>query len=148
MSEPRYPGCHPLVVDDDQDYTLVLRRAFEKIGVPRSQILACFDGEEAISLLSKNAWMPSFVLLDYRMPKRTGLEVLEWIRSNTSLANLPVFMLTSYSDPHLVARASGLGVDSCITKPMELLALQRVLEEVVAGWKSRSPVGTQGNLTL
>ena len=147
MTQVRYPDCYPLVVDDDQDYTLVLRRAFERIGVPRSQIFACSDGEEAIALLSKNTWMPSFVMLDQRMPKRSGLEVLEWIRSKTPLSKLLVFMLTSYPDPHLLRRASEMGAGSCIAKPMAFLALEKVLEGFVTCWKNRSPVGTKGSLT-
>ena len=139
MAHVQVPDCYPLLVDDDRDYTLILRRCLEKLGVPRAQIFSCSDGAEAIALLSKNTWMPSFVMLDQRMPRRSGLEVLEWIRSNTSLAKLLVFMLTSSLDPHLVTRASELGAGSCIAKPMDLPALEGILEGFMASWKNREP---------
>lgn len=138
MPEVKYPDCHPLFVDDDIDFTLLLRRSLEKVGVPRSQIKSCLDGEEAISLLSRNGWMPSFVLLDLHMPRRSGLEVLEWIRSTPPLAALPVFMMTTSSNPEHVSRAFELGVGSYFIKPMEIHALEGVLEGIVAYWKSRS----------
>ena len=133
----KHQDCHPLVVDDDSDFILILKRSLERVGVPRPQIRSCADGDEAITLLSKGDWTPSFVMLDLHMPRRTGLEVLEWIRSTSPpLASIPVFMLTTSSEPDHVSRAFQLGVGSYFIKPLELHALEGVLEGIVAYWKS------------
>jgi two-component system response regulator len=148
MPEFSLSDCHPLVVDDDSDYTRLLARCLERVGVPRSQIRSCVNGEEAIAVLSSEGRIPSFLLLDLHMPRRSGLEVLEWIRSAAPpLSQVLVFMLTSNSDPHHVTRAFELGVGSYFIKPMDVHALERVLEGIVAYWKSpRRPFLIGGNL--
>ena len=85
-----------------------------------------------------DSWMPSFVLLDLKMPRRSGLEVLEWIRFTKPLATVPIFMLTSSDQPVDVARAFELGVGSYFLKPMEIPALEGILESILGYWKSRS----------
>ncbi len=82
--------------------------------------------------------MPSFVLLDVEMPKRSGLEVLEWIRFSKPLATMPIFMLTSSAKPEHVAHAFELGIGSYFIKPMAIHALEEVLESILVYWKSRS----------
>lgn len=127
-----------MLVDDDRDYVLLLGRCFEKIGVLRSQIRSCFDGEEAIKFLSPIKFIPSFVLLDIQMPRRTGLEVLEWMRSAPpQMAEVPIFMLTSSSEPGHVSRAFELGVRSYFIKPLEVDELEVVLEGILASWIGR-----------
>lgn len=137
MSAEKRPDCHPLVVDDDQDFTRLLLRCLGKVGVPQSQVRSCADGEEAVALLADGDWIPSFVLLDLHMPRRNGLEVLEWIRSAPlPLSKVPVFMLTSSSDPDHVARAFQLGVGSYFIKSLDIHDLEGILEGIVAFWKS------------
>lgn len=133
----KYPDCYPLVVDDDPDFTFLLSMALERIGVPQSQITVCSDGEGAIGRLSASGELPSFVMLDYQMPRRNGLEVLAWIRSKSSLASLPVFMLTSSLDPQHISRAFELGVGSYFIKPAESHALEAILEGMVVYCRSR-----------
>lgn len=137
MSLKSFPDCHPLVVDDDPNFILLLRRSLAKLGVPLSQVRSCADGDEAVRVLSDN-WMPSFVLLDLEMPKRSGLEVLEWIRFSKPLATIPIFLLTSSAKPEHVARAFELGAGSYFIKPMELRGLEGILESILGYWKSRS----------
>lgn len=134
--------CHPLVVDDDPDFTVLLRRCLEKVGVPRLQIRSSIDGEDAIRVLSKDGEIPSFILLDLHMPRRSGLEVLEWVRSATPpLSKALVFMLTSSSSPDHMARAFELGIGSYFIKPLEISALERILEGIVAYWNRRDWTG-------
>ena len=137
MSLRSFPDCHPLVVDDDPNFILILRRSLAKLGVPLSQVRSCADGDEAIRVLS-DRWMPSFVLLDLKMPRRSGLEVLEWIRFSKPLETFPIFMLTSGDRPEDVARAFELGVGSYFLKPMEIPALEGILESILGYWNSRS----------
>lgn len=134
----KYAHCHPLTVDNDRDYTALLRRSFERIGVPRSQIHSCGDGEEAVRHLSLEASVPSFTLLDLNLPRQSGLDVLRWIRSQPKVANHPVFMLTSSVQGDDVQRAFRLGVGSYFVKPLEGRELEAMLEGIVAYWQRRS----------
>jgi CheY-like chemotaxis protein len=139
MSSFKHPHCHPLLVDDDSNYMLLLARSFERIGVPPYQIRSCVDGDQAIKLLSGGGWIPSFVLLDLQMPQRSGLEVLEWIRSAPPpLAEVPVFMLTLSSEPDQVSRAFELRVRSYFIKPLDVHDLEVVLEGILADWIGRA----------
>jgi len=133
----QYADCHPLIVEDDQDFTRILTRTLEMVGVPRLQIRSCSNGEEAIALLAKGERKPSYLTLDLHMPKRSGLEVLEWIRSSAPIADLPVFMLTNSSDPDHINRAFQLGVESYFIKPTDLKDLEEILQGIVAFWKAR-----------
>ena len=143
MMQFRFPNCFPLIVDDNRDFTYLLKRSLEKLGVPRPQIRSSVDGEEAIRLLSNGDGLPSFVLLDCQMPRRSGLEVLEWIRSvPPPLGKILVFMLASSSPPDQVARAFQLGVGSYFIKPIETHALELTLEGILAYWKSRRRLAT------
>lgn len=149
MTDIRFSDCHPLLVDDDADFTLLVRRCLERAGVPRLQIRSCADGDEAVDRLGLDLALPSFVLLDLHMPRRSGLDVLEWIRSAPGpLADLSVYMLTSSSDPADVARAFQLGVGSYFIKPMDNAALNGVLTGIVAYWSSRArPSVMRGSLS-
>ena len=139
MSSFKHPHCHPLLVEDDRDYLLLLNRSLVRSGVPGSQIRSCFDGDQAIKLLSGGGWIPSFVLLDMKMPVRSGLEVLEWIRSAPApLAEVPVFMLTMDSEPGQVSRAFQLRVRSYFIKPLDVHDLEVFLEGILADWIGRA----------
>jgi CheY-like chemotaxis protein len=70
-----FRSCHPLIVDDDPDFVLLLKRCLVKLGVPGSQIQACPDGNAALKLLCMKDFAPSLVILDHKMPMLTGLEV-------------------------------------------------------------------------
>lgn len=140
MTFPKHPDCQPLIVDDDRDFRLLLKRGLEKTGIPRWQIRTCGDGGEAISLLSIDSWVPSFVLLDLNMPGRTGLEVLQWIRSAAQpLGGVPVFMMTSDANPDHVSQAFRAGIGSYFIKPLDLQTLDLMLEGIVAHWRRHCP---------
>jgi len=132
MAQVRYSNSFPFLVDDDRDYVRLLRRTLEKIGIPPTAIRTCADGDEAVALLAKGEWKPSFTLLDVRMPGRSGLDVLEWIRASPSLALHPVFMMTGSSHPDHVGKAFHLGVGSYFIKPTQSRDLEGILEGILA----------------
>jgi CheY-like chemotaxis protein len=109
-----------LAEDDDQD-VLLLRRAFEDAGVAYALQVAP-DGQAAIDLLTdisrrQGAKAPALVLLDLKMPRRTGLEVLQWIRQNDGLRCLPVFIFSSSNLIQDVEPAYALGANIYLVKP-------------------------------
>lgn len=138
---PRVPPI--LVVEDNADDVLLLQRAFKKADVP-SPLHVVPDGQAAIDYLGgagpyadrRRYPMPALVLLDLKLPKRTGHEVLDWIRSQPGLRRLPVAMLTSSRESPDVNRAYDLGVNSYLAKPVDFDALLALVRTVQTYWIS------------
>lgn len=134
LSEPRVI----LVVEDEPSDVMLLRRAFSRTGT-RSQILSVGDGDLAVAYLAGEGVyadraqhpMPDLVLLDLKLPRRSGFEVLDWVRHHALLGSLPAIMLTSSRERIDVDKAYALGANSYFAKPGtfdELVELVRVFE--------------------
>ena len=129
----------PLLVEDSADQAFLMKRAFAKMSLP-FPLPVMKNGKEAIDYLAgEEAYadrdrypLPTLVILDIRMPKRSGLEVLAWIRSRPELARLPVYMLTSSALEF--DRAMGLGSTDYFIKPMSLDALVDVIRSITVRW--------------
>jgi CheY-like chemotaxis protein len=78
--------------------------------------------------------LPAVMLLDLKLPRRSGLEVLEWVRAQATLRRLPVVMLTSSNQSQDVNRAYDLGANSYLVKPVEFADLERMLGEIHVYW--------------
>ena len=127
-----------LLVEDNPDDALLIRRAFKKAGLPHALQIAT-HGEEAVDYLAGGGSyadrdqhpFPALVLLDLQLPRRSGHEVLEWLRGQEVLRRLPVIVLTSSREPSDINRAYDLGANSYLVKPVSfeaLLEMVRVLE--------------------
>lgn len=133
------PNKFILLVEDDPSDALLLERAFVKTG-GKFSLKRLNNGEEAIAYLEGSEPyqdrsehpLPNLVLLDIKLPRRSGLEVLAWLRNrNDGLRRLPVVMLTSSRHAVDVDRAYELGANSYLAKPdtpAELNELVRVLQ--------------------
>ncbi len=107
-----------LLVEDDPDHELLTIRALRKSNIA-NDIRIARDGEEAINLLfGENALSPQVILLDLKLPKIDGLEVLRRIREADATRLLPVVVLTSSDEERDVVRSYQLGVNSYIRKPV------------------------------
>jgi len=107
-----------LLVEDDPDHELLTIRALKKSNVANT-VRVARDGAEAIDLLlGDEAVRPQVVLLDLKLPKVDGLEVLRRIRESESTRMLPVVVLTSSDEERDVVRSYQLGVNSYIRKPV------------------------------
>jgi CheY-like chemotaxis protein len=100
------------------------------------------DGQTAIDYLEgKGAFsdrgqfpFPSLVLLDIKMPRRSGLEVLQWVRSSAQTRGLPVITLSASNNPLDVSRAFELGANSFIMKPSTYKGLVEVVQSLFHYW--------------
>ena len=130
-----------LLADDNEDDVLALRHALRRAGID-VPLQVVEDGEEAIAYLrgvgkfSNRAEfpLPDLLLLDLRMPKLDGFEVLEWLRQQPSLAPLRTIVLTMSDDVFDVDRAFALGANSFLTKSMDLLDFGNILEATFNYW--------------
>ena len=128
-----------LVVEDNPDDVLLLQRAFRRANLP-NPLHIVGDGQAALDYLSgappysdRAAYpVPGLILLDLKLPKRTGHEVLQWIRAQPGLRRVPVTVLTTSRESPDVNRAYDLGANSYLTKPIEfdgLIALVTTLQQ-------------------
>ena len=107
-----------LLVEDDPDHELLTIRALKKSNIA-NDVRVARDGEEAISMiLGEEGLRPQVVLLDLKLPKLDGLEVLRRIRENDATRMLPIVVLTSSDEERDVVRSYKLGVNSYIRKPV------------------------------
>ncbi len=132
------------MVEDDADQVLFLGRAFAKAAPAKTPALnVCRDGEEAIAYLSGDAEyadrstypIPSLVLLDLKLPRKSGMDVLAWIRRDPRVGSLPVIVFSSSSEPRDLQRAYALGVNSYLVKPLDLDGLVTLARGIVAFWE-------------
>jgi CheY-like chemotaxis protein len=130
-----------LLVDDDSSSVMLLRRAFRKASIPVAlQVVP--DGDTAVSYLSAEGVFsdrlkyptPAVVLLDIKLPRRSGLEVLQWLRSQEKLRRIPVIVLTSSQEPGDVNRAYEYGANSYLAKPIDAGALLNLVCQVHHYW--------------
>jgi len=126
------------VEDNPHDYFL-LHVANHRSGAP-IKLQRADDGEQAIAYLrgmgpygNRDAYpFPALVLLDLRMPKLDGFEVLEWIRSNPATRNLPVIVLAGSGFRADMRRATELGANACLAKPPDSEKLQLVITQITS----------------
>lgn len=107
-----------LLVEDDPDHELLTIRALKKSNIA-NDVKVAHDGEEALDLLfGTDALKPQVILLDLKLPKIDGLDVLRRIRESDVTRMLPVVILTSSDEERDLVRSYQLGVNSYIRKPV------------------------------
>jgi two-component system, chemotaxis family, response regulator Rcp1 len=109
-----------MVEDNDADVFLV-EETLRSQGIP-AQIQRCHDGEEAIQALSQigQSHLPDLIIIDLNLPKITGLEVLQHVRSLKQLDGVPVLILSSSQSKTDRTQSIQLGADAYIPKPPTL----------------------------
>jgi CheY-like chemotaxis protein len=133
------PNSHTiLLVEDDHNDVLLIKRAFAKVKIA-NPIIVVNDGEEAISYLAGREpyverALPMLVLLDLKLPRKSGHEVLEWLRQQQTLKRLPVVVLTASSESSDINRAYDLGANSYLVKPVTFDALVEMVNTLNLYW--------------
>lgn len=126
-----------LLVEDDPNDVALTQRAFARAGFA-NPLHIVNDGEQAIAYLAgqppyadrRRHPLPMLVLLDLKLPRRSGFEVLTWLRGVANVRRLPVVILTSSQHSPDVDRAYDAGANSYLVKPVAfegLLSLVRTL---------------------
>lgn len=124
-----------LVEDNPMDVDLT-RRAFQKKNI-LNPILIARDGESALTLMTswkEDVDQPIMILLDLKLPKVGGLEVLAHLKSHPELRRIPVIVLTSSSNSGDIAQAYDLGVNSYIVKPVDFVQFMNVADQINQYW--------------
>jgi DNA-binding response OmpR family regulator len=136
MSEP---GKILLVEDSEQDVELTLNALSEHHLA--NEVVVARDGEQALDYLhrrgefvERNPGNPVVVLLDIKLPKVNGLEVLQQLRSHDELRNMPVVMLTSSREERDIIRSYNLGVNAYVVKPVEFTGFVEAIRELGLFW--------------
>ena len=129
------------MVDDNPDFVELARRAFDKANIA-NPIVVAEDGAEALDyLFTTGAWTgrgpesnPVLVLLDLKLPRVGGLEVLRQLRSDPRTKRLPVVILTSSVEEQDVIRGYDLGCNSYIRKPIDFIQLADAMRQLGLYW--------------
>ena len=116
-----------LVAEDDENDVFFLQRAFQQAKI-ENPLLVVRDGQEAIDYLSgdgkfsdRNLYpLPHLIILDLKMPRKTGLDVLRWLQEQPELRCLPVLVLSSSAQRTDIERAYELGANGFVVKPASL----------------------------
>jgi CheY-like chemotaxis protein len=124
-----------LLVEDEESDILFLTRAF-RTSCAVIDLEIARDGDEAVRLLSRNDGrpLPDRIILDLKLPRKSGTEVLAWIRSNPDLKHLSVTVLTSSAESMDFARIKQLGVDDYLVKPVSYQELLEIVSRLGVKW--------------
>jgi CheY-like chemotaxis protein len=130
-----------LIAEDDPSDVFLLQRAFAAAEVPAT-LHVVRDGQEAIDYLEgqdgfsdRSAFpLPDLLLLDLKMPRLNGFDVLGWLREKPGLKRLLVTVLTSSDQPNDINRAYDLGANSYLVKPHGSNDLAELVQRLQRYW--------------
>ncbi len=130
-----------LLVEDNPDDVVLTQRAFKKSNIANEMVVAT-DGAEALDFLFGTgphegrdvSQMPEVVLLDLKLPKVDGLEVLRRLREDERTKSLPVVILTSSKEEQDLVRGYALGANSYVRKPVDFIEFTEAVRELGLYW--------------
>src|ERR1051325_1780907 len=130
-----------LLAEDDPNDVLLIQRAFQRTHVA-NPMQVVRDGEEALAYLGGQGHVPDrdrhplpvLMLMDLKMPRKTGLEVLEWVRQQPGLKRLPIIVLTSSNQSPDINRAYEMAANSYLVKPAGFDSLLDLVKNLDMYW--------------
>jgi len=130
-------NCKILLVEDNADDEALCLRALKKNNIA-NEIIVARDGAEALDYLfvedGGTSELPHFVLLDLKLPKINGLQVLQRLRAHPRTELLPIVMLTTSIEEHDLVESYRLGVNSYIRKPVDFAEFTEVVRQLGLYW--------------
>ena len=139
QSQSTATRARPILVVEDNPMDLdFLLQAFEEHGV-LNPVSICRDGEEALEFIEahmspEDPNLPLLVLLDLRLPKVDGVDVLRKARQHPVWKQIPVVVVTTSRENADISKAYELGVNSYIVKPVDFIAFAAVVKQIKCYW--------------
>ena len=130
-----------LLVEDDPAHTEIIKRTFEESRLA-NRLTAVEDGQEALDYLHRKGKyidnakfpMPNLILLDLRLPKVDGLEVLKTVKADNTLNNIPVVILTTSSAESDMVKAYEWHANSYLVKPVDFTQFNKLMSTFGYYW--------------
>ena len=122
-----------LLVEDNQDHAGLIIHGLQQHS-PRRSVMHLKDGEAALQYLRSTSSLPAIVLLDLRLPKIDGLDVLNAIKTDERLWHLPVVILTTSESEKDIARAYSQHVNSYLVKPVDFELFKTLMKDLGVYW--------------
>ena len=137
------PNSPILLVEDDPNDVWLVKHAFQSTNISNPLRIVC-DGQEAVDYLrgtghygDRSAFpMPKLVLLDLKMPRLNGFDVITWMRKHFPWKLTPIIVLSSSALPQDVNRAYELGANAYMVKPADYRALERLFRTIADFWNA------------
>jgi two-component system, response regulator len=132
-----------LLVEDDEDHVFLIRRALADLAGVAVAVEVAADGEQALERLARARFeaggLPQLVLLDLKMPRMGGLEVLGHLRADETTRDLPVVVLTSSEHREDREEALRLGATWFVCKPTDGRRLRSEIQQLADHWAQSRP---------
>lgn len=131
-----------LLVEDDLNDIFLVKRAFKMARI-RNPLQVVTDGVEAISYLRGEGKyadrethpLPKLIVMDIKMPRKSGFEVLQWVKGNgPPLRRIPVVIVSSSDNPADINQAYELGANAYMVKPMDFREVEHLFESITHYW--------------
>jgi len=139
-----------VLVEDSVDDAEITIRALKKVNLA-NKLIHLEDGSEALDFLFGTGKFtgreltakPKLLLLDIKMPKVDGIEVLRMVKSNETTRNIPVVIMTSSSEDKDMVESYNLGVNSYVVKPVQFENFSKAIMEIGFYWLliNKTPAG-------
>lgn len=130
-----------LLVEDDLNDIFLVKRAFKRANLT-NPLQVVTDGVEAVQyLIGEGRYadrqahpMPHLIVMDLKMPRKTGLEVLEWLKKDGELKRIPVVIVSSSDLPADINRAYELGANAYMVKPVNFQSVENLFNSIIHYW--------------
>jgi len=136
-------GFNVLLVEDDLNDIFLVKRAFKIAQIP-TPLQVATDGLEAIAYLKGEGKyadrqmypLPQLIVMDIKMPRKSGFEVLEWVKSNSKrpLRRIPIVIVSSSDNPADINKAYELGANAYMVKPVNFRAVEHLFSSITHYW--------------
>lgn len=126
-----------VVIEDNPDHQMLFTRSLRKISA-NPDVLMLNDGEEALAYIGKPGRMPDLIILDIKVPKYDGLQILKVVRASEHLKNTPVVMMTTSTMRADIHAAYSAGANSYLIKHHNVLQWNKELGEVLEYWMDKN----------